>query len=254
MPSPNPKPPIHHCLHPPRRPDPLNLQPLITILLLRFHQHPFHGRRHHHREDPDPGLEDHAPYDPLHILIADHLLIAVQTDLVLLFLDIDPQPNIPKIAEHLPLTDDGHRQDDAHQQVIDVLGPILRLVPELLFVLLEAMRLYYDQQHVLRIRISFPHQMLMTLGAIGPTATIQQTTIVTPPDPDPLWDHHLLIHHQTHLHTQQHHLEPWLSVYLMVTAKPQMQPKHFQFHTSTKKTLKSTNFSRLLMTHNEYDA
>ena len=81
-------------------------------------------------------------------------------------------------------------------------------MPRVLFVILEAMRLYYDQQHVLRIRISFPHQMLMTLGAIGPTATIQQTTIATPPDPDPLWDHHLLNHHQTHLHTQQHHLKP----------------------------------------------
>jgi len=178
----------------------------------------------------------------------------VRNDLVLLFLDIDPQPNIPKIAEHLPLTDDGHHPDDAHQQVIDVIGQILRLAPELLFVILEAMRLYYDQQHVLRIRISFPHQMLMTLGAIGPTATIRQTTIVTPPDPDPLWDHHLLIHHQTHQYTQQHHLEPWLSVYLMVTAKPQMQQKHFQFHTSTKMISKSTNFSRLLKTHNEHDA
>ena len=116
------------------------------------------------------------------------------------------------------------------------------------------MRLYYDQQHVLRIRILFPHQMLMTLGAIGPTATIQQTTIVTPPDPDPLWDHHLLIHHQTHLHTQQHHLEPWLSVYLMETAKPPMQQKHFQFHSLTKMILKSANLSRPLKIHNEYDA
>jgi hypothetical protein len=96
--------------------------------------------------------------------------------------------------------------------------------------------------------------MSMTPGAIGTTATIQKTTIVTPPDPDPLWDHHLLIHHQTHLYTQQHHLEPWLSVYPMVTAKPPMQQKHFQFHSSTKMTSKSTNFFRLLKTHNEYDA
>ena len=132
--------------------------------------------------------------------IADHLLITVRNDLVLLFLDIDPQPNIPKIAEHLPLTDDGHRQDDAHQQVLDVIAPIPRRAPELLFGILKAMRLYYDQQHVPRIRISFPHLMLMTHGAIGTIATTQQTTIATLPDPDPRWDHRLLNHHQPPLH------------------------------------------------------
>ena len=126
---------------------------------------------------------------------------------------------MPKIAQHLPLTHDGHHPDDAHQQVIDVIGLILRLAPELLFVILEAVKLYYDQPHVCRIQTSSPHRMLMTLGAIGTTATIQQTTIVALLDPDPLWDHHRLTHHQTHQQTQQHHLEPWPSVYLMVTAK-----------------------------------
>ena len=66
----------------------------------------------------------------------------MQNDLVLLFLDIDPQLNIPKIAEHLPLTDDGHHPDDAHQQFTGVTVQILRPAPELPFVTLEAMKLY----------------------------------------------------------------------------------------------------------------
>ena len=73
---------------------------------LGSHRHPILGRRHHHREDPAPEHGDHGPHDHLHTLIAGLLLIDVQTDLVHLCLDIDPQPNIPKIAEHLPLTDD----------------------------------------------------------------------------------------------------------------------------------------------------
>ena len=72
--------------------------------------------------------------------LADPLLITVRNDLVLLFLDIDPQLNIPKIAEQL--TDDGHHPDDAHQQLTDVTVQILRPAPELPFVTLEAMKLY----------------------------------------------------------------------------------------------------------------
>jgi len=49
-------------------------------------------------------------------------------------------------------------------------------------------------------------------------------------------------------------LEPWLSVYLMVTVKIQMLQKHFQFPNSTKMISKSANLMRPQQIHNEYDA
>ena len=109
-----------------------------------------------------------------------------------------------KVAEHLPLTDDDHHPDDAHQQIIDVIGLILHLAPELLVAIPVAVQ-SYDQPHVRPIQASFPHLMLMTPGALGTTATILPTTITAQLDPDLLWDHHHLIHHQLHQHTQQHH-------------------------------------------------
>ena len=127
-------------------------------------------------------------------LITDHLPLTVRIDLVLPFLDIAPRPNMTKIAEHLPLTDDDHHPDDAHQQLIDVIDLILHLAPELLVAIPEAVKSYYDQPHVRPIQASFPHLMLMTLGAIGTTATIlhdhhrgtaRPRSPVGPPPPDP---------------------------------------------------------------------
>ena len=147
-----------------------------------------------------------------------------------------------------------HRQDDAHHQVLDVIAPTLRLAPELLFGILKAMRLYYDQQHVPRIRLSFPYLMLMTPGASGTIAITQPTTTATLPDPDHLLDHRLLNHHQPHLHMSQHHLEPWPSDYLMATVKTPKLQQHFPSPSSTRTTLKSVNSMRPQQIHTAYDA
>ena len=208
----------------------------------RLRQLPSHIHQHRHHADHDPGLEDHAPVDQLHIPIADHLPFPAH------------RPSMTKVAEHLPLTDDDHHPDDAHQQIIDVIVLILHLAPELLVAIPEAVKSSYDQPHVRPIQASFPHLMLMTLGAIGTTATILQTTIAAPLDPDPLWDHHHLIHHQIHQQKQQHHLEPWPSVYRTVTVKPQMQRRLSQFPNSTKMTSNSVNLWKRPMIHTVYDA
>ena len=236
-----------------RKPDPLNLQ-LRTTIPPRLHLHPFRFPRHHHRDDPDQGQEDHAPLDRLGTLIADILLVIVQIDLVLPFHGIAPQPNIQKIAEHLPPTAEDHHLDDVHHYLIDATDQILQHAPELLSVILEAMKWYLHQQHVLRTQISFPHQMLMTLGELGTIVTIQKTIVVTHIDPDPRRDHHLLIHLQTHRHPQQHHSEPWPIVSQMATAKHLTQQRHIQSHNSTRMTSTSTNLFRQRKIQIEHDA
>ena len=144
--------------------------------------------------------------------------------------------------------------DGAHQLLIDVIDLIPDHAPELLVAIPEAVKSYYEPATRPSNPTSFPHLMLMTPGANGTTVTILTTTITAQIDPDLLRDHHHLIHHQTHQHTQQHHLEPWPSVSRTVTAKTQMQPKHFQSQNSTRMTSNSANLLRRPMIHFVYDA
>ena len=246
----------HQCLHLHRKRDLLNLKFRATTLS-RSQPFPFltiHIYQHRHHADHDPGLEDHAPVDHLHSLITDDLPLTVRIDLVLPFLDIALRQNMTKIAEHLPHTDDDHHPDGAHQQLIDVIDLILHHAPELLVAIPEAEESSYDQPYIQPIQASFLHLMLMTPGASGTTAIILTNTITAQIDPDPLQDHQHPIHHQIHQHTQQHHLEPWPFVSRTVTAKTQMQLRHFQSQSSTRMTSNSARWLRLPKIHFVYDA
>ena len=244
------------CRHLHRKRDPLNLK-LRTIapsLFQLFLFLTFHMLQHRHHADHDPGPEDHAPVDLPHNRIIVDLPLTVLFDLALPFLDSGLRQNTTRIAEHLLHTEEDHRQDDALQRFLDVTDLIPDHAPELLVVIPEAVKSYYDQLHVHPIQISSPHLMLMTPGANGTTATTLTTTITAPLDPNLPQDHHHLNHPQTHQHTQQHHLEPWPFVSLTVTAKTQMQPKHFQSQNSTRMTSNSANLLRRPMIHFVYDA
>jgi len=210
--------------------------------------------QHRHHAGHDPGLEDHAPVDFPHNRIIDDLPLTVLIDLALLFPDFVLRPNTTRIAEHLPHTEEDHRLEGAHQLFLDVIDLIPDHAPELLVVILEAAKSYYDQLHIHPIQTSSPHLMLMTPGANGTTVTTLTTTITAQIDPNPLQDHHHLNHPQTHQHTQQHHLEPWPFVSRTVTAKTQMQPKHFLSQNSTRMTSNSANLLRRPMIHFVYDA
>ena len=247
----------HPCLHLHRKRDPLNLKFRTTslsrfqpFLLLTIHLH-----QHRHHADHDPGLEDHAPVDHLLNLITDDIPLTVRIDLVLPFPDIVLRPNMTRIAEHLPHTDEDHHPDGVHQLLIDVIVLILDHAPDLLVAIPEAEKSSYDQPYVQPIQTSFLHLTLMTPGASGATAIILTNTITAQIGPYPLQDHHHHpIHHQTHQHTQQHHLEPWPFVSRTETAKTQMQLRHFPSQSSTRMTSNSARWLRLPMIHFVYDA
>ena len=175
--------------------------------------------QHRQRTDHDPGLHDHALVDLLHNHIIVDILLAVLFDLVLPFLDFGLPRNTTRTAELLLHTDDDHRQDAALPWFLDVIDLTPDHVPKPLIIVPAAAKSYYDQLHAHPIRPTSPHLMLMTPGANGTTVTTPTTTITALLDPTLPPDHHHLNHPPTHHHNPQHHLEPWPSASLTVTAK-----------------------------------
>ena len=175
--------------------------------------------QHRQRTDHDPGLHDHALVDLLHNHIIVDILLAVLFDLVLPFLDFGLPRNTTRTAELLLHTDDDHRQDAALPWFLDVIDLTPDHAQEPLVVVPEAAKSSYDLLHAHPIRPTSPHLMLMTPGANGTTVTTPTTTITALLDPTLPPDHHHLNHPPTHHHNPQHHLEPWPSASLTVTAK-----------------------------------
>ena len=210
--------------------------------------------QHRQRTDHDPGLHDHALVDLLHNHIIVDILLAVMFDLVLPFLDFGLPRSTTSTAELLLHTDDDHRQDAAPPWFLDVIDLTPDHVPTPLVDVPAAAKSYYDQLHAHPIRPTSPHLMLMTPGANGTTVTTPTTTITALLDPTLPPDHHHLNHPPTHHHNPQHHLEPWPSASLTVTAKTPRWQIHFRSQNLTRMTSTSVKWLRRPMIHSGYVA